>query len=291
MEQLIAYFRKASSSLAFRLGVAIFSVVAVIAAITGGGVLQRLSLVSGLFELAEEALDSSYDRTLKIFLSVSTIKGTLAVLEGSEVGLSVGPSIALEAGDIIQPVYDYIDLFWHAVLYAMLLIAAYRVLFACGILGVGVYFILAGVFLVMVVRGVPALRRLGVALVLIGAVTAYGVPSLVLISSSLSSTFLSPYAEQTSAELARVGAEFTKAVKLVTEPGPEGGAISILRPLDGLATMRRRLDSATSQIMTLSWSSMRLLLTFLAVTLIELLLLPLTIGVVLSQVIRKVLPF
>jgi hypothetical protein len=46
------------------------------------------------------------------FLLLSSIKSGLAVVEGSEVGVG----FSLELGDVVQPVYDYVDIAWKAAL-------------------------------------------------------------------------------------------------------------------------------------------------------------------------------
>jgi hypothetical protein len=57
-------------------------------------------------------LDESFDRSMKGFLVLSAIKGGLAVLEGSEVGVGFN----LEVGDIVQSIYDYVDVAWKTAL-------------------------------------------------------------------------------------------------------------------------------------------------------------------------------
>jgi hypothetical protein len=57
-------------------------------------------------------LDEAFDRSLAGFLLLSTIKSGLAIVEGSEVGIG----FSIELGDIVQPMYDYIDIAWRAAL-------------------------------------------------------------------------------------------------------------------------------------------------------------------------------
>lgn len=57
-------------------------------------------------------LDDAFDRALTGFLLLSTIKSGLAVVEGSEVGIGFN----LELGDVVQPIYDYVDIAWRAAL-------------------------------------------------------------------------------------------------------------------------------------------------------------------------------
>jgi hypothetical protein len=57
-------------------------------------------------------LDDAFDRSLAGFLVLSGIKSGLAIIEGSEVGIGFN----LEIGDIVQAVYDYVDVAWKAAL-------------------------------------------------------------------------------------------------------------------------------------------------------------------------------
>ncbi|MFW6457613.1 MAG: hypothetical protein ACOC0A_04885 [Planctomycetota bacterium] len=63
-----------------------------------------------------EYLDQSFDKSVKGFLVLSSIKAGLAIVEGSdlEVGFSLGAkgSIGLQYGDVVQSMYDYVDVAW-----------------------------------------------------------------------------------------------------------------------------------------------------------------------------------
>ncbi len=63
-----------------------------------------------------EYLNSSFERSVKGFLILSAIKAGLAVVEGSdlELGFSLGAqgSMELQYGDVVQSMYDYVDVAW-----------------------------------------------------------------------------------------------------------------------------------------------------------------------------------
>jgi hypothetical protein len=60
----------------------------------------------------DQYLKDSFDRSLKGFLVLSAIKSGIAVLEGSEVGVGFN----LEVGDLVQSMYDYVDVAWRTAL-------------------------------------------------------------------------------------------------------------------------------------------------------------------------------
>jgi hypothetical protein len=57
-------------------------------------------------------LDSSFDEAITGFGVMSVWKAGLDIIEGSEVGASIGVSARLQVGDIVQPAYDYVDIAW-----------------------------------------------------------------------------------------------------------------------------------------------------------------------------------
>lgn len=85
--------------------------------LSGSGLLEKGLDRSGLNHLdAANAtyLEESFDRSIQLFAVLSAIKVALAIVEGSEVGVGFG----LELGDIVQSVYDHVDIAWKTVLAA-----------------------------------------------------------------------------------------------------------------------------------------------------------------------------
>jgi len=71
-----------------------------------------------------EYLEESFEQSLRLFAVLSVVKVTLAVVEGSELGVGFG----LEVGDLVQSVYDHVDIAWKAVLVAGVLLQCLRFL-------------------------------------------------------------------------------------------------------------------------------------------------------------------
>lgn len=83
--------------------------------LAASGRIDRMSGYLGLQFLADRNdayLTESFDKSVNGFLILSAIKSGLAVVEGSEVGVGFN----LELGDVVQSVYDYVDVAWKAAL-------------------------------------------------------------------------------------------------------------------------------------------------------------------------------
>lgn len=81
------------------------------------GLSDRGLHAAGLTPLPEknsEYLERAFDQSLRLFAVLSVVKVALAVVEGSEVGVGFG----LELGDLVQSVYDHVNIAWKTVLIA-----------------------------------------------------------------------------------------------------------------------------------------------------------------------------
>jgi hypothetical protein len=111
------------------------------------GTVDRGLYLCGLGQLEkanQRYLESAFDRSLAGFLLLSTIKSGLAVVEGSDIGVG----FHLELGDIVQPVYDYVDIAWRAALAGGSILAAMQL--AVKGLALIDHWVLAGLGLVLI---------------------------------------------------------------------------------------------------------------------------------------------
>lgn len=92
---------------------------------TALGWTDRALLACGLTPLPKQNevyLEKAFDQSLRLFALLSVVKVTLAVVEGSEVGVGFG----LELGDLVQSVYDHVDIAWKTVLAAGVILQCLR---------------------------------------------------------------------------------------------------------------------------------------------------------------------
>ena len=83
--------------------------------LAASGMLDQGLAKIGLGDLARvnhRYLEASYDDALEGFLVLSAVKSGLAVVEGSQVGIG----FSFQVGDLVQSVYDYVNIAWKTVL-------------------------------------------------------------------------------------------------------------------------------------------------------------------------------
>jgi len=90
---------------------------------------------------AENYIEKSQEKALAAFITISIVKGLVAVVEGSDV-------VGIEVGDIVQPLYDSIDITWKLITASLATLYTLEIILKlCGFLGsvfMGIVFILLG---------------------------------------------------------------------------------------------------------------------------------------------------
>ena len=57
-------------------------------------------------------LERAYEESKKLFITLSLLKGTTDVIEGGTVNVNVILGMNIQIGDLVQPIYDIIDILW-----------------------------------------------------------------------------------------------------------------------------------------------------------------------------------
>lgn len=117
------------------------SILFVLAILSITGVLTTLQQ-KVILPPAENYIEESQEKALTAFVTISIVKGLVAVVEGSDVA-------GIEVGDIVQPLYDSIDITWKLITASLATLYTLEiVLELCGFLGsvfLAIVFILLGV--------------------------------------------------------------------------------------------------------------------------------------------------
>ncbi|RRD40927.1 hypothetical protein EII29_00295 [Leptotrichia sp. OH3620_COT-345] len=62
--------------------------------------------------LTKPYLEKAYEESKKLFITLSLLKGTTDVIEGSTVNVNVILGMNIQIGDMVQPIYDIVDVLW-----------------------------------------------------------------------------------------------------------------------------------------------------------------------------------
>jgi hypothetical protein len=116
------------------------------------------------------------------FLLVSTLKSSLAMIEGSDIGIG----FSLEVGDIVQSTYDLVDFTWKILLFGILLITFSKIFFESNLINIGVYILGAGFLIsiwgLFIRKYSDKLIALGSSVIIAGIIVSFYVPVSTLVS-------------------------------------------------------------------------------------------------------------
>ena len=160
-------------------------------------------------------LTDAFDRSLVGFLVLSGIKSGLAIIEGSEVGIGFN----LEIGDIVQSVYDFVDVAWKTALAGGTILLMTRFCLdavalvdhwclVLMLLSIGAYWVLAWYFQHM--KRIKHLARESMVFLVVVSLTLYIVlPISISGASFLSRSITQPLIEATQDEFQEINKSFS----------------------------------------------------------------------------------
>ncbi len=240
----------------------------------------RYSGQGALSAEAESLVDDSLAKNQQAFLVLSGIKAALALVEGS----SVGVGFSLEVGDVVQPAYDYVHFFWQVFLVGFVIMGTYKILLETGMLELGLMLAGAG----LIVAGVGAfrsswrksLRRTARWCILFGVLVAFIVPAALVTTHYLSDHYTSSLREKYGLRLAafQVELERTKTELLAMKE-----EVSVLSPVDSLATIKAHASQTAAAVMDAFNASFYAFIYYIILLLFDMLFFPLATALVLFK--------
>lgn len=230
---------------------------------------------TGYHALNDYAIDktaAALERDQVAFLLISGLKASLALIEGS----SVGVGFELEVGDIVQPAYDYVDFFWRIFLYAFMVLGFYQLLLETGLLLTGVNLMGFGIAL-YAARWVhaavpPVVSRVGRRCFLLGVLIAYVAPLSILISEGLNERYIRTLQDRHLQAMEAYEAELAGSSVRFMALREE---LSLVNPGQSMTAIRNNLTSIAEGVSNAFQESLTAFLFYMLALLIELIVFPL----------------
>lgn len=79
---------------------------------------------STLLKTFHDYADNIYEVNRNAFVVLSVLKAGLDIVEGSTIGASVFVTTEIEVGDVVQPIYDIVNVLWYATLVVTVIVKA-----------------------------------------------------------------------------------------------------------------------------------------------------------------------
>ena len=247
---------------------------------------ERYTGYTLLVDSAKSLIDESMLDNQRTFLVISAVKASLALVEGSTVGVGV----EVQVGDLIQPAYDYVDYFWKVFLTAFVIMGFYKILLDAGILTMGFPILAVGLIVLAISNFVPGnrwnARSLARKLILIGILMTHAVPLALLASDQISTIYVAELKGQHQENIASFQRELDVARTDFLALKEE---LSLLNPGVSLERIETRLIALASTIASAFQLTFLSFMYFVLIVLVEMLILPFCTAFILYQVGRRLL--
>lgn len=210
---------------------------------------------------ALDTTDFTLERQSASFLLVSTLKSSLAVIEGSDIGVG----FRLEVGDIIQSTYDLVDFTWKILLYGILLITFSKIMFESDLINIGLYILAAGFLLYVLGLFIQQYKEkilsIGAGVIIAGMIVSFYIPVSTLVSFRACEYFVGHIEKDMNHQMQEVLADWEKFK-------------SELSPLE----LKSSVQNAASFVKALFLKLTRILITFTCLIIIRYLLFPVIVA-------------
>lgn len=235
---------------------------------------NQVAAFTGYFAINDHAMtliDDTLQRDQATFLVITGIKTSLAMVEGSNVGVG----FQLQVGDVVQPAYDYVDFFWRMFLYAFMIMGFYKLLLETELLLLGLA--VMGIGLVLLAIGLVArLPRLdawlwGRRCLFGGLLFAYVAPLALIAAHALNQRYMAPVKERQAESIRALEDDLEASVIRFSMLR---GRISLLQPGKSLEDLKNGMLEIVNEIGETVRLSLTAFLYYILVILFELVFFP-----------------
>ena len=154
--------------------------------------------------------ENSLEKQTATFLLISTLKSSLGIIEGSDVGIG----FRLEIGDIVQSTYDLVDFTWKIILYGIIIVTFCKILFESSIMDIGVIILGAGFIIYISSLFIHAYRKslltFGAGIIIAGLIISFYIPVSAMVSLHTSEFFVAHIEKDLDDQMAEVSQEWEK---------------------------------------------------------------------------------
>ena len=255
------------------------------------GILQKLfGIVFIDFgkNIIDNYLQKSYEESKKLFITLSLMKGTTDVIEGSTINLNSIVGMNLQVGDIIQPIYDIINTLWKVSFASVVILkieTLYYEIFKIKIANLLIISSLLTFFPSLYFKNKFALisKRVSKYIFLVITFIYLVIPSSILISSGISKYFEEEYQRPAVVELNKNFDKLTKVKDELFTLEENKSIFNIPAQIDGT---KQKLKNLTSEIEIVSKNIIDYTPIIIGIMLLSYIILPLIILFLLYKLVK-----
>ncbi len=162
---------------------------------------------------AQNYVLDAQEKALAAFITISIVKGLVAVIEGSEVA-------GIEVGDIVQPLYDSINITWELITASLATLYILEIILKiCQFLGPWILIILFILIGVMQFFAGRSLKRATLFFAVLGFVVYFAIPASLFFSGKISNNYSKSIQEEFAIEMEHFKTEYEARFQTLEDVG------------------------------------------------------------------------
>ena len=235
-------------------------------------------------------LEKTYEESKKMFLTLSLLKGTADIIEGSTVNVSMIVGMEIEIGDIIQPIYDMINILWKVSLASVVILkleTIYYEIFKVKLATILTFLALITIFPYTIYKNkvTRICRKISKYSFFILLYIYIVLPSAIFVNSTISSYFEKEYKEPAIVELNQ---DLGKLNKVKDEMLSLDQSKSIFNIPGQIDSAKVKIDNFTKEINVISKDLVENTPVIIGIILLTSIVLPLLIAILLYVVTKSI---
>ena len=236
-------------------------------------------------------LEKTYEESKKMFLTLSLLKGTTDIIEGSTVNVSMIVGMEIEIGDIIQPIYDMINILWKVSLASVVILkleTIYYEIFKVKLATILTFISLITIFPYTIYKNkiTEILKKISKYSFFTLLYIYIILPSAIFVNSTISSYFEKEYKEPAIVELNQ---DLNKLNKVKDEMLVLDQSKSIFNIPGQIDSAKAKIDNFSKEINTISRDLVENTPVIIGIILLSSIVLPVLIAVLLYMVTKSII--
>lgn len=240
-----------------------------------------------------EYLKESRKQNMNLFISFSISKALLDIIEGSDVELrGIGVGVEVEAGDVVQPIYDIVNLGWYITLIGLMSLNLQILILKISdssifniFLGMGLLLVLINIHLKRE-KLKKMIKKLGILMISIYFIFFFGIKLYIISQKIFSEKIETNYKKEKIEKMNKDFEEVSKAIQDI-----KNSEIKIIKPKEIIENLKENFKTLNEKTKISMESLIEGITWIFLVYLINLIVLPIVFILIFKFVIKNMLLF
>lgn len=256
----------------------------------------NISQKIGFYKIEKKGLEylkESRKKNMELFISFSISKALLDVIEGSDVELGgIGVGVNVEAGDVVQPIYDLVNLGWYITLIGLMSLNLQILMLKVSdssifnfFLGIGLLLFFINIY-IKKEKFKKIIKKIGIIMISIFIFFCLGIKLYIISQKIFAEKIETNYKKEKIQKMNKDFEEVSKAIQEI-----KNSEIKIIKPKETIETLKENFNNLNEKTKISMESLVEGITWIFLVYLINLIILPIIFLLIFKIVLRNMILF